>query len=241
MILPTLLAQISDEDEATTVGLSEFVKRLTTQLDILHHPEMLLDSLDNIPFVAGSILMVVGLLCVFNGYRWHRWVLVILAFLAGVSLGGMLGERFGESRVVAVALGLLCAIIATPLEKIAVAIFGGLTGAFIGSNVWTALSDTSPQLHWAGAAMGFIALALTSVILFRLVIVLFTSVGGAAMVVFGGITLLLQVEGWAPTIRNSLSSNQLLLPVLVCLAAVGGFVLQESRARAAAASSGAEE
>ncbi|MHC5004212.1 MAG: hypothetical protein ACYTJ0_13945, partial [Planctomycetota bacterium] len=177
-----------------------------------------------------------GLLCVFNGYRWHRWVVVILAFVCGLAIGESLGEHFGRSTIVAVSIGCLCAIVATPLEKLAVAIFGGLTGAFIGANVWTAFNSSSADLHWAGAAMGFIALAMASVILFRLVIVLFTAVGGAAMVVFGSIILLMQVEEWAPAIRSNLSSHELLLPMLVTLAAVGGFVLQETRSRSAAAS-----
>jgi hypothetical protein len=89
----------------------------------------------------------------------------------------------------------------------------------------------SSELHWAGAAMGFIALALASLILFRLVIVLFTSVGGAVMATCGGITLLLQVDGWEANIRDALATNQLMIPTLVALGAVGGFVLQEGRSR----------
>ena len=44
-------------------------------------------------------------------------------------------------------------------------------------------------------------------------------------------SLLLQVDGWEPAIRQSLSSHQLMIPILVALAAVGGFVLQEGRSR----------
>lgn len=232
-VLPILLAQQTNAtDEATVSTVGQLVRTSMTHMDILHHPDVLLDNLSNLPFIAGSILVALGLLCVFNGYRWHRWVVIILAFCCGLGIGEMLSDNFGKSSIVAVSLGSLCAIVATPLQKVAVAIFGGLTGAFIGANIWTAFNAESSDLHWAGAAMGFIALALASVIVFRLVIVLFTSVGGAAMTVFGAIVLMLQVDGWAPAVRSSLSSNQLLLPVLVLLAAVGSFVLQESRSRA---------
>ncbi len=209
----------------------EMVRDIVGRMDILNHPNQLLDGLAQVPLVMGGVFVVVGILCVLNGYRWHKWVVVVLAFLGGLVLGRLLSTHMGESRIVAVALGLLCAIIATPLLRIAVAIFGGLTGAFIGANAWTAINTAQADGHWAGAAMGFIALALASFLLFRLVIILFTSIGGAAMVVFGGITLLLQVEAWEPAVRSTLASNQLLIPLLVGLAAVTGFVLQESRVR----------
>ncbi|TVQ53399.1 MAG: hypothetical protein EA377_08040, partial [Phycisphaerales bacterium] len=64
---------------------------------------------------------------------------------------------------------------------------------------------------------------------FRLVIVLFTSIGGGALVVFGVITLLMHVPAWKDAVRESLVANQLMIPLLVALAAVSGFVIQQSR------------
>ena len=173
------------------------------------------------------MLVVVGALCVLNGYRWHKWVIIVCAFLGGLGLGHLLSKQMGQSRIVMAAVGLLCAVVATPMLRIAVAVFGGLTGAFIGANAWTAFSD-APDAHLAGAGMGFIALGMLAFIMYRLVIVLFTSIGGAAMVVLGGVTLLLHVPGWETAIRDSLASHQLLLPLLVSVAAVTGFVLQHS-------------
>ena len=65
----------------------------------------------------------------------------------------------------------------------------------------------------------------------HVLIIVFTSISGAAMVVFGGITLLLQVDAWEPAVRSTFSDNNLLIPLLAGLAAVTGFVLQESRVR----------
>ncbi|MHC4908770.1 MAG: hypothetical protein ACYTF9_03510 [Planctomycetota bacterium] len=231
MSIINMLAQQTAGEEAR--NSTEVFRAAASRMDILHHPDELLDALARMPFIAASVLVILGLLCVFNGYRWHKWVVVILAFLAGVGLGNMLNDHFGRSNIVAVAIGGLCAIAATPMLKVTVAIFAGVTGAFIGANIWTAFNASAAGLNWAGAAMGFILLALASLMMFRLVIVLFTSVGGAAMVVFGVITLLLHVENWEPAVRNSLVTNQLIVPVLVLLAAVGGFVLQEGRSRQA--------
>ena len=200
-----------------------------TRLDILNHPNELLDSLSQIPLIGASVIVVVGVLCMLNGYRWHKWVIMSLAFIAGLGLGHLLSVHIGKSSVIAIALGLLCAIIATPMLKVSVAIFGGLTGAFIGANLWTAFNGTPADATWAGAAMGFILLAMASLIVFRLVIVLFTSIGGGAMIVFGVITLLMHVPAWEGAVRESLVANQLMIPLLVALAAVSGFVIQQSR------------
>jgi hypothetical protein len=164
-------------------------------------------------------------------YKWHKWVVVALAFMLGLLVGHILSQQIGKSLIVAMSLGILFATIATPMLRWTVAVFGGLTGAFLGANAWTLAQASPADAKCAGAAMGFIALALLSFVIFRIVVVLFTSIGGAAMMVLGGITLLMQVPGWETAIRESLVSNQRLIPLLVTTAAVAGFVIQESRVR----------
>jgi hypothetical protein len=229
MTIPTLfLAQAAETSTGDTP--MPVLSHMLTRLDILNHPGELMGTLASMHIVWASVLVVVGALCVLNGYRWHKYVIVICAFLGGLALGHLLSQQMGQSKIVMAAIGLLCAVIATPMLRIAVAVFGGLTGAFIGANAWSAFS-ASPDANIAGAGMGFIALGMLAFIMFRLVIVLFTSIGGAAMVVLGGVTLLLHVPGWETAIQESLSAHQLLLPLLVSVAAVTGFVLQQSEIR----------
>jgi len=220
-----LLAQ----EHRIDVQALEAISGIFSRMDILNHPQELMDNLANLPMLFASVLLVVGLMCVINGYIWHRWIVIIMAFMAGIVLGNLLSEQLGHSSVIAFSIGVLCAIIATPMLRITVALFGGLTGAFIGANMWTAVNSSQPDTYWAGAAMGFIVLAMASFLLFKLVIILFTSIGGAAMVVLGAITLLLQVDNWEPVVRDNILANDKLVPILVAVAAVGGFVLQQSR------------
>ena len=219
-----MLAQTSPEGQRSPMAV---VDGAVTRLDILNHPDQLLNALSNIHIVWASVITIVGALCVLNGYRWHKYVVVACAFLGGLGLGQLLSHQMGESRVVMGAIGLLCAVVATPLLRFVVAIFGGLTGAFIGANVWTAFSD-SPDAHLAGAGMGFIAMGLLAFIMYKLVIVLFTSIGGGAMAVLGIITLLLHVPAWQAAIESNLQSHERLLPLLVAVAAITGLVLQHS-------------
>jgi hypothetical protein len=197
------------------------------RLDLLNRPDELLNALHSIHIVWASVLVVVGAMCVLNGYRWHKWVIIICAFLLGLDLGHMLSKQMDQSRIVMAAIGLLFAVAATPFTRYAVAIFGGLTGAFIGANAWSAFSD-SPDSHLAGAAMGFIGLSMAAFIMYRVVIVLFTSIGGGAMAVLGILTLMMHVPNWETSIRSSLQANNMLLPLLVTVTAVTGLVLQHS-------------
>jgi hypothetical protein len=217
-----LLAQ----EEAGGDGSPGVLGDAVSRLDVLNHPDALCDALSNMHIVWASIFVVVGALCVLNGYKWHKAVIVLCAFLTGLGLGHLLSQQMGQSRIVMGAIGLLCAVIATPLLRITVAVFGGLTGAFIGAHAWSAFSPDTPQVQLAGAGMGFIAMGLAAFLMFRVVIVLFTSISGAAMAVFGSITLLLHVPQWQDQVRESLSTNRLVVPLLVLTGAVTGAVLQ---------------
>ncbi|MCP3905130.1 MAG: TMEM198/TM7SF3 family protein [Planctomycetes bacterium] len=235
MISALFLAQdetVGSAPELTDASASEMFSGAIDRLNIIFRPDELLESLSHLPLMLAAIVVVVGILCVFNGYRWHKWVVAILAFIIGIGVGLRLSQEMGRSMVVASAVGCLCAIVATPLLRVTVAIFGGLTGAFIGANAWTAIEATPDNVHWAGAIIGFIVVAMASLILFRLVVVLFTSVGGAAMVVLGAITLLINVPRWRDSVESSLQANHLVIPLLMLVAAVSGFVIQESRLRA---------
>ena len=223
-MLPLTLAQNFGSGESNPLEVAEHTFQ---RMDILNFPDELLSGLGDLHIVWGSTLLVVGALCVINGYKWHKWVVIACALLVGLGLGHVLSRQMGESRVVIGALGLLCAVVATPLLRFSVAIFAGLTGAFIGANAWTALSD-SPEAHLAGAGMGFIALGMASFLLFRPVVVIFTAIGGASLAVLGGIALLLHVPSWEGAVRDSLTTNQMLIPLLVAVAAVTGVVLQTS-------------
>jgi len=211
---------------------SLFKGSVVQKMNVVEDPQRILDSLSTVPLLAAAILVTIGILCIFNGYRWHKWVVAIMAFIIGIGMGHAMSQEMGKPMVVAAAVGLLCAIVATPLLKVTVALFGGITGAFIGINCWTALNEANPEANWAGGIIGFIIVAMASLVFFKLVVVLFTSVGGATMAILGGITLLLHVEAWESSVRDSLTSTPMLLPLLLALAAVGGFVIQESRLRA---------
>jgi len=205
-------------------------------LDLLHEPEPVLDYLLTLGFLWPTVMAILGLLCILNGYRWHRPIVAFIAFMVGIGLGRGLAADMGRPMLFGIAVGLLFAIVATPLLKVTVSLLAGATGAFVGANMFRSLEGTGPYFQpgdeWTGAAVGFVALAMLSLLMFRFVIVLFTSIGGAGMLVFGGVALLMHVEEWQAPVRDSLDTTPLLLPTITLLAAVGGYILQHSRLQA---------
>ena len=202
-------------------------EELIASLDLARRPEEILQMLSSLPVVGAAIVTVVGAACVMQGYRWHKAIVVVLSLMLGFGVGRMISAEVGKSMVVAVALGILLAAIASPLLRYTVALFAGIAGAGIGATLWTFLNPDQASLAWAGGGMGFIALALLSFMFFRLVVILFTSVGGGAMFVMGSVALLLHVESISSMVRDQMLLHPGVFPLLVLTAAVVGFVYQQ--------------
>lgn len=222
-------------------SFSETWTELVSSLDLARHPDEILKFASSLPMIGAAIVTAVGAACVFQGYKWHKAIVVVLALMLGFGVGRLISAEIGRSTVVAVALGILLAAIASPLLKYTVAFFGGLAGAAIGATLWSFLNPDQSSLAWAGAGMGFIALALLSFMFFRLVVILFTSVGGAAMLVIGATGLLLQIESARTAVHEQITVHPGVLPLLVATAAVVGFVYQQGGGAAPAHDGGGDD
>ncbi len=198
---------------------------LRENLDVLARPEALTSLLQRIDIVWSVIFIVVGGLCVLHGYRWHKVMMIVLAALAGVWSGTVLGDRVGSEEIAAICLAVLFAMLAWPLMRYSVALFGGLAGAFAGANVWTAIGQ-DPNHHWMGALMGLIVVGMLAFMTFRMVVIVLTTVGGATLLGLGAGAAFLQVEAWRGGILTALTENPLIFPIMVGSGAALGAVYQ---------------
>lgn len=207
--------------------IAVFENGLSGRIDLLNHPESLITTLTDVHPVWSGIFIIVGALCILNGFRWHKIVIVLLSGMLGVAAGMWLGDRIGGAHTVSsIALTALFMILALPGLRFAVALFGGLAGAFVGANAWTALGG-SPDMHHFGAMFGLIALGMLAFMTFRLVIVLFTTILGASLLVLGALALMLQVQAWRGAIADSITVNTLVVPLVVTVTALIGIVVQQ--------------
>lgn len=200
-------------------------ERLDGKWDFLNDPGSINDVLGQVHIVWATIFIIVGGLCVMNGYRWHKGVIILLAAILGIYSGTMLGERIGGTNVVAACAAVLFAVVAWPMLRYAVALFGGLAGAFAGANVWTACGFPGGQ-HQYGAVIGLVVVGMLAFMAFRAVVILLTSIGGASMLVLGSLAALMQVEAWRGGMAGAMQNNHHIVPIITASAAVVGIVYQ---------------
>ncbi|MEM0915729.1 MAG: hypothetical protein AAGB29_11110 [Planctomycetota bacterium] len=219
-------------------ALFETVTGLFSRLDFLAYPENVLPLLEQLTVTWSVIFIIAGAMCLANGYRLYKWVTVGLALLIGLFSGYALGGAIGVPYILGGCIGLLLAVICMPLMKYAVALLGGLIGAFIGANLWTGIADAlaraevvnlPPDLYWAGALIGLIVAGMLAFILFKLAVVMMATVSGSTLVVLGTIALLLTFEPIREPVVNALTANQVVIPLLVFVPAVIAAVWQETQ------------
>lgn len=230
-------------------GLFEAMTTILGRGDALTDTAALIEGLQSLGMVWAVVLTTVGLLCMFNGYRWHKFATVTTALLLGLFAGYWLGKMLNAPFVVAGCLGALLFVVAFPLMKYMVAALGGLAGAFLGANLWAGIAKEmkkvaeqnaggpvstealllDPGMYWVGALIGLIICGMLAFVLWKLSIVVYTSVSGSTLAVIGILALLLSVEGWAPTVESGLSASYLVVPLLVFVPAAIGLILQETR------------
>ena len=258
-----LLAQLSPASAPTVVSgasitpaptsMAEAVKNffdvvagIFSRGDALAQPDHVIQHLSALGAVWAVIFVIVGVMCTVNGFRFYRAATVGIALLMGMFAGYWFGAKIGAPYVVAACVGTLMATLAFPLMKYAVALMGGLTGAFVGANLWAGVADAvntiasdggAPRYlmptgaYWLGAFLGLLIFGMLAFILFKLSVVWFTSVSGSTIAVMGVLALMLSFDPWRATVASSLRSSDLIIPLLVFVPAMIGLILQQMHSR----------
>lgn len=195
--------------------------------DILTNPKILWDVVSQAHIVWAGIFMIIGGLCVLNGFKWHKMVIILLAAMLGLYTGAVMGAKMGSSNVVAICCAVLFAVLAWPMLRYAVALFAGLAGAFAGANVWTSIG-LIPEHHQYGAVIGLVAMGMLAFMAFRPVVIVLTTIGGASMLILGALAALANIAACRSGLQSSISDNHLLVPILTASTAVVGAVYQFS-------------
>jgi len=234
----TALLAAGIADSLNIDALFETVTGLFAAGDFLAQPDVVLEMLSGLTVTWAVVFIIAGALCLINGYRLYKAVTIGIALLIGLFAGYALGGTIGVPYIVAACAGLLLAVAAMPLMKYAVALFGGLMGAFIGANLWSGVSDALAKgakidlpgdQYWIGALIGLILAGMLAFVLFKLAVVLMASVSGSTLVVLGTIALLLTVEPIRKPLSDALTANRVVIPLLVFVPAMIALVWQETQ------------
>ncbi len=196
---------------------------------IPHQMDLLAWSQQMTPGVA-TILILLGLVYMLFGIRIFKMLVMLNAAIVGGFLGVLAVGAHGEGALACGLIGaVLAAAIAWPIMKYAVAIMGGIFGAMLGASVWHTLS-LAPDLVWAGALVGLVGFGLLSFVLFNGSVMMYTSLQGSFMMVFGVLGLLYKYADLAPKVTTHLNLEPYLLPALVLVPAVLGLIFQQHHA-----------
>lgn len=244
LTLSLVLAQ-AGEDKMSGAGtnpLAGFNQALRDHPDLLNKPEAYAPLLQGMPLLWAFVFIIVGALCVVYGYRSHKIVITVIAALAGVWAGLTMGESLGDPTISAICAALLFGVLAWPLLKFSVALFGGLCGAFAGANLFTTLGLAMEKANYQvpgglehlknspylGAFVGLVIVGMLAFLAFRAVVILFTTILGATLVVSGGLAALMSHNEWATSLESGMTAKPLMVPVVVTVISVIGTTIQLS-------------
>ena len=173
------------------------------------------------------ILVIMGVIYLMFGYSIFRGLVTLNAMAAGAYLGALMGRNSNALAAGALIGAIVAAAITFPLMKYAVMIMGGIFGAALGASLWRQ-AGLQPELAWAGALSGMIFFGMLALVIFRGSVILYTSLQGSVMLVFGILSLLYKYQSMGPEVTDIFSKRAFILPTVVLIPALVGLLYQQS-------------
>jgi hypothetical protein len=176
---------------------------------------------------AATMLIIAGLIYLAFGVHIYKGLVTLNAALVGAYIGAVLGNRGGNPAAGACVGAFIAAAITWPCMKYAVAMMGGIFGGLLGASIWRTVG-LEPHLAWAGAMCGLIAFGLLSFILFRGSIMMYTSLQGSVMLIFGVLGLIYKYQSVAPMVTTHMQLKPFMLPIAIFIPALLGLIYQQA-------------
>ncbi len=170
-----------------------------------------------------------GSVCLFYGWRIFKILVAICFGLLGLFLGVWANQQLINGDVIW--LGMICtiffAVLSIPFMRWGVTLLGALSGGILTSGVWMA-AGLPGELVWAGGLAGFIAGGMISFIVFKAAVILFTSLGGSALMVVGILAIIYRyiMDGKGEEFRQFVATYPWFLPALLLIPMGIGIFLQ---------------
>jgi hypothetical protein len=172
-------------------------------------------------------LVVAGIVYLLFGYYLFKLLITFNAAFIGAYIGVAIGSRFDGAVAGGILGAFICGAIAWPLMKWAVAVMGGIAGALIGAAMWRTFG-LDANFAWAGGMTGLVFFGLLSFILFRGSIMMYTSLQGSVMLVFGLLGLIYKYQQVAPKVTDGLTASAMIMPMVVLIPAILGLIFQQA-------------
>jgi len=200
------------EETTTVVPIDVFWNHITT-----------LGLIEALTFVS------FGAVCLFYGWRVFKILVVICFGLLGMVLGITVTNKIVglSNQLMGGLIGMvLLSVLSVPLMRWAVCILGGMAGGTVTSGIWYA-TGLPENMIWAGALIGMIAGGMISFIVFKVAVILFSSLGGSALLVVGLLAVLCSGHiGATEQVHNLVINHKWFLPVALIIPTAVGVIVQ---------------
>ncbi len=167
--------------------------------------------------------MSFGAVCLLYGWRVFKVLVVISFAVLGLFLGLIINDELGVTGnpLLPILAGITLAAVSIPLMHWAVGILGAAAGGIATAGAWYACQFPE-QYIWAGALVGVVAGGLISFIVFKISVMLFSSLGGSGLLIAGILALFFHYPNTTDQVQNFFFNVPWFLPsVLMAPTAVG--------------------
>jgi hypothetical protein len=212
----TILAQA-----ARTAG-PEAAEEAIVPMDLFWEQITSLSVLEALTFIS------FGVVCLVYGWRVFKMLVVISFGLLGLLLGITVSDKISgeDSHLLGGLIGLvLMAVLSVPLMRWAVSILGAVAGGIVTSGIWYACGLTEKYI-WAGALIGIVAGGMISFIIFKVAVVLFSSLGGSGLMVTGILALLYLYPQTTEKVEELIFTHKWFLPATLIVPTLVGVIVQ---------------
>jgi len=169
-----------------------------------------------------------GVVCLLYGWRIFKILVVISFSLLGLVLGIKIGNMIqgNTSQVLSGLIGLVAlAVVSVPLMKYAVSVLGAVAGGILTAAIWYGCGLNENYI-WAGALIGIIAGGMISFIVFRIAVMLFSSLGGSTLMVIGLLALLYLYPETKDQVHDIFFNHQWFFPIAIMVPTAVGLLAQ---------------
>lgn len=175
-----------------------------------------------------------GVVCLLYGWRIFKILATISFALFGLFAGIQLNKLLigGNQIWLGIIFMAIFAFLSVPLIRWAVCILGALAGGILTGGIWFAC-NLPEQYIWAGALIGVIAGGMISFIVFRIAVMLFSSLGGSTLILVGILALLYIYPQTTEQVEELVFTKNWFLPAALLVPTAAGIFLQNKFAKGA--------
>jgi hypothetical protein len=168
-----------------------------------------------------------GIVCLFYGWRIFKILVTICFGLLGMLVGIWANDKLIGGNVIWLAMIciLFFSILSAPLMRWGVTLLGAVSGGILTAGATLALGLHDQRMLLAGGLVGLVAGGMISFIVFKVAVILFTSLGGSALIAVGFLAVLHQNVD-PKKLEMMVSSYKWFLPVLVLVPMTVGVIMQ---------------